>query len=248
MKIVTYNGAGKQNWRAALDLDPDILLLQESEAPPDEVSTRIKRQLTRNKWGSAVYVKHGRISQLDIQHNHDWLTGWLVGVDIEGGLNPLGSDRRLRVFSLHTPPSTVSGISYPKTVKQMLDVITQNCGDMDLVIGGDFNLLSLGERHASELRDTEQSWTATRQEKEIHTRLADMGLMNCWQTKNAGIPLGRTLRYRSKESAPAYHCDGLFVPETWKHSLTSAEILQSDEWMARSDHNPVVATFSQRTE
>ena len=248
MKIVTYNGQGKENWCAALTLDPDVLLFQEATPPPENIKSRTDWRPTRNKWGTAVYVKQGTISRLEIKHDYEWLPGWLVGMDIEGSLNPLGTNRKLRVFSLHTPPSTISGISYPNTVQQMLKVIAQNRGDADFVIGGDFNLLSLGERHELESKDAGKPWAATRQEKDIHKQLADLGLMNCWQVKNPGMSLGRTLRYRSKESSPAFHCDGLFVPETWKHVLASADILVTADWAARSDHNPVVVTFSQSTE
>lgn len=244
MKIVTFNGAGKQNWQAALGLDPDILLFQEAPAPPPEIADRIERVPTRNKWGSAVYFKKGEFTPVKIQHDYDWLPGWLVGVDVENGSHPLGFAKKLRILSLHAPPQSVSGSNYPETVKQLLGVVAQNRGDGEIVLGGDFNLLSLAERHPEETKN-DSSWEATRAEREIHKQLDELELMNCWQAKNPGMPLGRTLRYRSKESSSAFHCDGLFVPKTWQQDLVSADILETADWMARSDHNPVVATFSQ---
>jgi exonuclease III len=252
MKIVTYNGAGKENWGAALSLNPDILLFQEAKPPPEDVKSQTEWQPTRNR-GTAVYVKKGTISRPELKHDHEWLRGWLVGVEVEGGPHPFGSGRNLRIFSLHAPPQEVSGNSYAETVKRMLEVVASNRRDADLVLGGDFNL-SIGERHGDETNHKGEPWKTKKDEKEIHSRLSDLGLMNCWQTANPGVPLAQTLRWVSNP-IPAYHCDGIFVPASWKPALLSSSILNTEEWTGdgkevptRSDHNPVVATFSQSTE
>jgi hypothetical protein len=130
----------------------------------------------------------------------------------------------------------------------MLDVISQHRKDADLVIGGDFNLLSLDERHESELKGDGSPWTTIAVEKKIQTRLKDeFGLVNCWQAANPGVPLAQTLRY-VKNPVPAYHCDGIFVPASWGTPISrvmgNTELYNKKPAGRRtSDHNPVLATF-----
>ena len=69
-----------------------------------------------------------------------------MGVEIEGLRIPWLAGRRLRVVSLHVPPPSNR---YAKTVMNMLDAVEAFRGDADLILGGDFNLKSLGQRHES---------------------------------------------------------------------------------------------------
>lgn len=159
MKIITYNllngGAGKRHWPYVIrHFDPDIFLAQESYPPhecglPQHHISQTVWHAATNWWGTAIYVKRGTLTPLDLKA----FQGWLVGIEVDGLLHPGFDGRRLRVFSLHAPPKETTSESYPKTVMKMLDVIEQNRGDGSLVIGGDFNLLSLGERHHSEKKD-----------------------------------------------------------------------------------------------
>jgi len=97
--------------------------------------------------------------------------------------------------------------------------------------------ITISERHASEDRKTKTA------DRKIQHRLRDeFGLINCWQESNAGQPLAQTLRWGSDKSVP-YHCDGLFVPATWRASLKSCKVISGNKWDDLSDHNPVVAEF-----
>jgi endonuclease/exonuclease/phosphatase family metal-dependent hydrolase len=108
--------------------------------------------------------------------------------------------------------------------------------DGDLIIGGDFNVC-VSQRQPSEERITERADVA------IQARLRDeYGLLNCWQVANPNISLAQTLRW-SREPTFPYHCDGLFVPSSWRSALRSCAVVASEEWDRLSDHNPVVATF-----
>lgn len=82
-----------------------------------------------------------------------------------------------------------------------------------------------------------------KQDLAIQARLADeFGLLNCWQVANPDQPLCQTLRWTGNRTIP-YHCDGIFVPKTWKDRLESCLVLAGEEWNGLSDHNPVVAQF-----
>jgi exonuclease III len=51
-----------------------------------------------------------------------------------------------------------------------------------------------------------------------------------------------TLRWTGNRRAP-YHCDGIFVPQSWSDRLKSCVVFSGRRWNRLSDHNPVVADF-----
>lgn len=272
MRIITYNlykgGIGNQHWSLVIDaFDPEILLVQES-FPPEQ--SGLPQDLRKQavwcavssdkygilKWGTAVYAKCGKVTELESGN----FRGGLVGVEIEGMAHPGLAGRCLRVFNLHAPTDK-GWASTIKSVNEMLDTIAEigkSRGDADLIIGGDFNLYSLGERHKSEIKEG-KPWKTLPEESKISTRLQkEFRLINCWQTANPGVPLVQTLRW-SGEVRPkdcpkcppvqSYHCDGIFVPAFWPGRLFCT-VVNNEEWtgrndgrLPRSDHNPVVATF-----
>ena len=75
-------------------------------------------------------------------------------------------------------------------------------------------------------------------------RVREFGLISCWQAANPNRDLPQTLRW-SRDQAIPYHCDGIFVPDAWYRYLDQCEVLASPLWEELSDHNPVVATFSE---
>jgi endonuclease/exonuclease/phosphatase family metal-dependent hydrolase len=242
MTLVTYNlrsgGAARTHWSKVLDeLRPDIFLVQETVAPEEHLSTVVHRRLRRRvawsladgrRWGSAVYVSRGKARPVDLPD----FRGHVVGLEIVGAKRPVRGRGPLRAFSIHAP---IRG-SYQRAMNLILDMIADYAGDGDIVIGGDFNL-SVSERHVLELRTTSQA------DRAIQGRLRDeFGLANCWQVANPACPLAQTLRWANDPVTP-YHCDGLFVPQTWLTRLRGCEVISEPEWNALSDHNPVVARF-----
>jgi endonuclease/exonuclease/phosphatase family metal-dependent hydrolase len=119
---------------------------------------------------------------------------------------------------------------------EILDRIAPLGEDADLVLGGDFNVV-VGFRHARE------KLKVSRGERAILERLAqEFKLVSCWQAAHPNRPLAQTLRWSADRSAP-YHCDGIFVPNSWLDRLVSCRVVRGSRWNALSDHNPVVAEF-----
>jgi len=52
----------------------------------------------------------------------------------------------------------------------------------------------------------------------------------------AGVPTYRHLR---KATLP-WHIDYCFLPAAWRKRLTSARVVEGDDWLTPSDHSPVV--------
>ena len=143
---------------------------------------------------------------------------WLAG----------GSKTRLATRKPASP--TLLG-HYQRAVNKILDRIVELSAGREVVLGGDFNLT------ISEPLDSGEP--ASKQDAAIQARLRDeLGLANCWRTANSTQPLAQTLRWTGNP-AKAYHCDGLFVPASWKDRIRSCVVEAG--WEELSDHNPVVA-------
>ena len=247
MRIVSYNfrfgGSGRVQWREVFErLQPDILLAQECSPPEDHMPPQIEGQRREKaiwapvesrggtlNWGSALFVER----YLTVPVVLPDYSGWVVGGEIEEFHCPDGRICRVRAFSLHAPTAQKP---VTKVVNAILDMLLDQRDGCDIVIGGDFNL-TVGERHHSESRTTEEA------HRKIQARLRDeFGLINCWQAANPDLPLAQTLRWNGDRASP-YHCDGIFVPQSWEPHLETCSVLSDGLWEGLSDHNPVVAEF-----
>ena len=245
MKIATYNlrtggKAGQRlHWTQLFEVaNPDVFLVQETCEPQQYMTNQFWQiypnqvhwvKVGSNAWGSAVWVRSGAIKAIELPQ----FEGSVVGVEVEGWAGSPTHKRKLWVLSIHAPSP------YKPSVNCILDWMTTLPNDGDLIIGGDFNL-TVGVRHSSEQQQDQDLWLLERLRKEF-------GLMSCWQAANPNRNLAQTLRW-SRNKATPYHCDGIFVPAAWYQYLEKCEVLASPVWEELSDHNPVVATFSEALE
>jgi endonuclease/exonuclease/phosphatase family metal-dependent hydrolase len=156
--------------------------------------------------------------------------GWVTGGELA---TSLGSARPTRIFSVHCPPGKRG---YVHTAHVLLDRFQRIGEEADLVIGGDFNV-------AVGVRGPDETVKMSNAERRLMARFTeDLGLVPCWQTANPGRPLAQTLRWCGNRSAP-YHCDGIFIPRSWRRRLQSCEVIAGAECERLSDHNPVVAVL-----
>jgi exonuclease III len=234
LRIATWNllaGGSRQrnsHWTMVKErIAPDILLTQECGAAryPGH-PTRLWQQAVQGRWGTGVHA-NARIRPIEVAG----FDGWVVGGELRRSRWLTG--RPLRIFSVHCPAGSHG---YIRTMHQILDTLVSIARDADLVLGGDFNV-AVGYRGPAE------SVKMSRAERELLDRMSfDFGLFACWQAAHPLRPLAQTLRWSGNRSAP-YHCDGIFVPHEWRARLRSCEVLSGAEWVALSDHNPVVAEF-----
>lgn len=243
MHIATYNlrFGGKQriHWKKMLEEHSvDILLLQETYPsdehlqplfypPPGERC--VFQCVDGRSWGSAVYIKQGCMRRIPVPG----FEGWVEGGEISGLTWPGGSSEELLTFSLHAPSVEDS---YSNQVNKILDQLMIIAAGRPMILGGDFNLT------VSHAEDSPRP--TSRQEQEIHQRIAEeLKLINCWKAHHPSEPLHQTLRW-SRDKTAIYHCDGLFVPASWKSYLADCKVLSGEEWNNLSDHNPVWAFFN----
>jgi exonuclease III len=242
MKLATYNilkgGPKLVHWSKMIDeQNVDLLLVQESyphdsHLPwllyPDIRGHSVWDKAQPNSWGSGIFSKTGSLTQIPIPN----FNGWVVGAELTGA-SWQASGERLLVSCIHAPDG-LGG--YAGQVNLILDDIALMASGRDIIVGGDFNL-SVSHWAGSDRKTKERDLA-------IQRRLAnEFGLINCWQVANPEQQPHQTLRWSRDRTIP-YHCDGLFVPNSWKTDLLSCDVLSGDEWNQLSDHNPVVAEFS----
>jgi len=236
MRIATWNlryNAGADVWpRLWSALSLDILCLQEAERSVAQ-DGQLWELVPGNKWSSAVVLSSGTIDPIEIPK----YSGWVVGGEVHG--SSLQTDgRRIFVFSLHSPSSsaTVKRLSYIREVESIVSILKAIVpSECDLILGGDFNF-TIGERQEGEFQSTQSS------EREVLRKIEQLGSSSCWSTSHPNRPLAQTLRWSSDQSphrSTPFHCDGIFVPNRWKHRVI-CEVFTSECYRI-SDHNPVVA-------
>lgn len=240
MIIATYNlhlggdGGDLRHWAEFVhDRDVDILFVQESFSPERyqgdiDPSRALWSAVPERDWGSGLYSRYPISERVRLEG----FDGWVVGAVVE----PPASEP-VMAFSVHTP--SIKGRSYPVLVAEILDAIAALEWSGPLVLGGDFNLVSTGHRHAAEALQTKPI------EQKLLARLQqDFGLVSCWQAANLEMPLAQTLRW-VRDRTPAYHADALFIPESWCTSVERCEVLSGGDWNRMSDHNPVLAELGE---
>jgi len=237
VRIVTWNlnhGHGSAAWpRLQASLGAEIVLLQETRRP-DWPGGLLWGRVPHRDRGSAVLATRGTFRAVRVRGYEGWVVG---GELIDSGLSADG--RPLFVFSVHTPTrhATRPRRPYVAEVMNILDRLGRQVpAGADLILGGDFNLRSLGERTEAECFRTLPA------ERRCLARLAGLGLVSCWAAAHPGRPLPQTLRWTGDKTpgkSTPYHCDGIFVPAAWGPGII-CEVLTS-AYFEVSDHNPVVA-------
>lgn len=240
MIIAAYNllkgGTRRVHWTKMIkDYGVDLLLVQESFSHKEHLSPSSKatcqvvwQKTNRNPWGSGLYSPTGSVKAVSVPG----FAGWVVGARITRAAWQAKPTSPLFAFSVHIPAGT--GGYYGQTEK-LLDVIKKIVGKNDFVIGGDFNILVSQHPELGRPISKREIALQKRLDEEFH-------MINCWQSANPGKYPCQTLRWSGNRSIP-YHCDGIFVPKSWKNRLLSCDVISGTEWNQLSDHNPVVARF-----
>jgi len=186
-------------------------------------------QVQQRGWGSSVLVRDGSLEPIDIPRYRGWVVGacW----------RPKASDiaEAVYLFSIHTPTPNEDE---PRGayVAEALEIVRAICAAVppgsSLVIGGDFNFRSFGERLLNEQPANHGS------ELEALKEFRNLGLFVAWRDAHPGLPLPQTLRWNGGHATP-YHCDG-FLLRGVDITTVQCEVLSSAFVTRQSDHNPLV--------
>ena len=209
------------------DTRADLLLLQEAAGFAGTAALCVWQPVRSRPWGSAIQVARGRLEPIALSG----FAGWVAGARWDArAADAIG------VFSVHVPHGEGGYAGRMHGILDAIERAARRAGVRDVVVGGDFNVCISARHHSgAPVRSREHA---------LQTRLhEEFGLVNAWDWLHPRRQPAQTLRWSGDASVP-YHCDGLFVPRSWAPSLRSCVVLSSQRWRARSDHNPVVATFA----
>ena len=236
MRVATYNflSGGSRNrdrhWQLLNEhVRPDLLFAQECRAAAVAASDQLLwAQAPGRSWGAGLFVRAASVTPIAMRG----FRGWVTGGRIDDA--PWWPARSLIAFSIHCP---AGDHGYIRTMHSILNRVKRyRAQDADLIIGGDLNVVC-GYRAADDVVKM------SRGEKELlDRRCGELELMPCWQAANPGKRLAQTLRWSANRSTP-YHCDGIFVPASWRADIVQCAVLSGAEWDKQSDHNPIVAVI-----
>jgi endonuclease/exonuclease/phosphatase family metal-dependent hydrolase len=248
VRLVSYNlrqGGSRDGalWSRLLpELAPDLLFVQESRDPGQGwlqafpgtcEGSWLWELVPGGRWGSGLWARDARLTPLPVPED---FAGRVAAALVEGRAWPLTGVGPVVALSIHAP--TRKGSSYIKEVGRILDFAGALAAGLPMILAGDFNVV-VG------MREPSATPRVTPGERRLLQRLREeFDLLPCWQTAHPGETLARTLRWMHRSDSPPYHCDGIFVPGAWAPALESCTVLESEEWLALSDHNPVVATLT----
>ena len=108
--------------------------------------------------------------------------------------------------------------------------------DAPLIIGGDFNFASFGERI-----DGEGLITNPQEQKALDGFRAESFLV-AWRDLHPAAPLPQTLRWTGDRATP-FHSDGYLV-RGFEASRLTCEVLLRENLDAVSDHRPVTLVYA----
>lgn len=236
MRLISWNldrGRASGAWQVvARDHDADLVLLQEATKPQSNSVWHWEAVLPQ-LWGSAVIAMGGRLRRVEVPEYRGWVTGarWSRGTQ--------ASVEEVYVFSIHSPThhKEAPRKSYVREARTIVDRInTAVPRDAPLVIGGDFNFASLGERVDGERRATDPS------EQKALDEFRTQGFLVAWRDLHPAAPLPQTLRWTGDRTTP-FHCDGYLVRGLEASRLT-CEVLLNEQCDAVSDHRPVTLVYA----
>ena len=236
MRLVSWNldrGRAAGAWQdVARDHDADLVLLQETTEPQSDSLSHWEAVLPQ-RWGSAVIAMDGQLQRVEIPEYRGWVTGsrWSRGTT--------ASVEEVYVFSIHSPThhKDAPRKSY---VHEARTIVTQINAAVPLgaplIIGGDFNFASLGERVDGERRAMDPS------EQEALDAFRAKGFLVAWRDLHPTAPLPQTLRWSGDRAIP-FHCDGYLVRGLEVSRLTCEVVLKA-RLDAVSDHRPVNLVYA----
>lgn len=228
MRIVTWNcnGALRRKLREADSLDADVLVVQECENPAS--STSEYRDWAGNYiWtgelkskGIGIFARRGQAIEALAWDSAG--TSLFLPARIDGSIDILG------VWTQKTQPAALSYIG------QLWHYLQANSSHLSkqTVICGDFNSNAIWDRPRRE-------WNHSDCVRFLH----EMGFDSLYHLATGEVQ-GREstntfFLYRHREKA--YHIDYVFAHKaTFNAEHFSVELGNPDEWLAHSDHLPII--------
>mgnify|MGYP000353093477 CR=1 FL=1 len=232
IKVITWNikvGLKYNNLVYTIDkFSPDIAFFQECKEPHYYLKDRPNlngnfiSSMTSKHWGNVIYSKNLPIKEALIGQHHDFGGRLLIGE-----INDINN--KYTLVNLHVP------ITYGRSrynLRNMFDILKSYIKGRDVIIVGDFNF---GPNF-----DTPPS---TDHSDFLSNILNEHGLVDTFPIFNdSEIRSQRPPRPEIRVN----RIDFILVSNSLKDKVKSCQIIENEDIINRSDHNPVVAEFNIR--
>lgn len=239
MAYWTHKQYSEEAWNYLLNtIEADFILCQEARRPKvlegddNFIWHKAGEIQAKRDWGIGIYSKSHPLSQEPNESISSWSIDRFSEMCVVANARIRNTD--LTLISLYGSLDYIRGSGYSITnLHRILSDLTGICnghfGKRNIIMGGDFN--------ASEQCDPIQGNCSHRL---FFERLADFKLEDSFKLNN-NKDYVQTLRHRN--SKIPWQNDYLFVSKSISKKFKGCEVLEDDEIIKCSDHNPVVITL-----
>ncbi len=229
IKIVTWNcgGAFRKKFKAIASFDADIYVIQECENPETSTDKAYKEWAGNFLWtgennhkGLGVFAKNG----IQIE-NLDWETNGLkyfIACRVDGIFNLVGA-------WCHGANSPTFG--YIGQLWKYLQLHKEKLGDS--IIAGDLNSNIIWDK-----------WDRWWNHSDVVRELAEINISSFYHKyhKEEQGKESKPTFYLQKNINKPYHIDYIFGSGCFHYNIIDLNIGQVQDWLAFSDHMPVILT------
>jgi len=213
---------------ALASLDGDIAVIQECSQLSIET-------LTASDGMTSYWLGENKNKGLGVLVRYPWKIvssvpmgqEWIARCEIHGPVN----FSLFAVWACRGPKTEKGENRYIRQVHSMLDALKLNEPLQDFVIAGDFNA---NKRWDEEHRERSHSEAVRKIEK-----LGGRSAYHLQRNEAQGSEALPTIYHLKKREKP-FHIDYVFLSERFQLKLSSVEVGKHDEWIALSDHMPMM--------
>lgn len=232
MRIVSWNmRKNKKAWDYFFEsLNPDIALLQESSPFNDDYQFNVINKNVKKNLNNSILFKTNQPKELPIEDKQK------MGL-ISSRYQTENED--IFLLSVYGNLSFVGTLDFVllETIEHFVKEMRQNFNAKDILISGDFNMDRRMDENPTKSKFSKKGET---RHNNFFDGILDLGFHDCLR-KYHSLPM-RT--YRHNRGIYPWELDHMFVTPDLYERLKSIDVFVDDNILKLSDHNPIVANFS----
>ena len=232
MRIVSWNmRKNKKAWCYFFEsLNPDIALLQETSPLNGDYQFNVITKNVKKNLNNSILFKTDQPEEIPIEDTQK------MGL-ISSRYKTEKED--LFILSIYGNLSFVGTLDYVllETIGHFVNEMRQNFNAKDILISGDFNMDRRMDDNPTKSKFSKQGET---RHNDFFDGILDLGFHDCLR-KYHSLPMQT---YRHNRGIYPWELDHMFVTPDLYERLKSIDVFVDDSILKLSDHNPIVANFS----
>ena len=223
----------KKAWDYFFDsLNPDIALLQETSPLNDDHEFNILSKNVKKNLNNSILFKTDQPQELPIEDEQK------MGL-VSSRYKTESED--IFVLSIYGNLSFVGTLDFVllETIEHFVKEMRKNFNAQDIVISGDFNMDRRMDDNPTKSKFSKKGET---RHNNFFDGILDLGFHDCLR-KYHSLPMQT---YRHNRGIYPWELDHMFVTPELFERLRSINVFVDDNILQLSDHNPIVANFSDK--